>query len=398
MNHEPASNASCPGAGTRTAALPGFGEFAGRTWLNTAHQGALPLVAAAAAREAVDWKTAPFELTQERFDEVPARLRIALGRLVNVPADDIIIANSASYGLHLLAAGFPWREGDEVIVSERDFPSDILPWLLTERTHGIRVVRLPTRGPIVEPDELTAAITSRTRLFCTTLVHSFSGHAIDAETLGSICRQHGIAFILNASQALGARSLDLAQMPVDALTCVGFKWLCGPYGTGFCWIRPALRRTLRPTKAYWLAMLTAEDLGKDVIPVDVPDDIGARAYDIFGTANFFNAVPFTVAIEHLLSIGTATVESHDQSLVGRFLDGLERSQYELTSPLERTKRRSTLIFFSHRDRMKNRSIYEALANAGVHIAFRSGSLRLSPHLYNSAADIERALQVLREVA
>jgi len=395
MKQDP-SDASDPGAGTSAPALPGFGDFHGHTWLNTAHQGALPLVAAAAAREAVDWKTAPFELTQERFDEVPARLRAALGRLVNVPVDEIIIANSASYGLHLLAAGFPWREGDEVIVGERDFPSDILPWLLVERTHGIRVVRVRTRGPIVEADELTAAITSRTRLFCTTLVHSFSGHAIDAKTLGTICRQHGLAFVLNASQGLGARPLDLAQMPVDALSCAGWKWLCGPYGTGFCWIRPALRRTLRPTKAYWLAMLTAEDLAKDVIPVDVPDPLRPRAYDIFGTANFFNAVPFTAAIEHVLSIGTDKVESHDQLLVDCFLDGLERRRYEVTSPIERTSRRSTLIFFSHQDRMKNRSIYEALTNAGVHIAFRSGSLRLSPHLYNASDDIERALHVLEE--
>jgi selenocysteine lyase/cysteine desulfurase len=377
--------------------LPGFGDFEGRAWLNTAHQGALPLAAATAARQAVDWKTAPFELTQERFDDVPARLRAALGRLVKVPTDEIIIANSASYGLHLVATGFPWREGDEVIVAERDFPSDILPWLLMERVRGIRVVRVRTRGPIIEADELAAAITSRTRLFCTTLVHSFSGHAIDVETLGSICRQHGIAFVLNASQALGARPLDLPRMPVDALTCAGFKWLCGPYGTGFCWIRPDLRRTLRPTKAYWLSMLTAADLGKDVVSVGVPDEPGPKAYDVFGTANFFNAVPFTVAIEHMLSTGLDAVEAHDQRLVDRFLDGLERRRYEVTSPVERTSRRSTLIFFSHRERAKNRSIYEALANAGVHIAFRSGSLRLSPHLYNSADDIDRALRVLEEV-
>lgn len=109
-------------------------------------------------------------------------------------------------------------------------------------------------------------------------------------------------------------------------------------------------------------------------------------------------MPFTVAIEHLLSIGTQMVEFHDQLLVDRFLDGLERRRYEVTSPIERTKRRSTLIFFSHKDRMKNRTIYEALTNARVHIAFRSGSLRLSPHLYNSIEDIERALQVLGEVA
>jgi cysteine desulfurase/selenocysteine lyase len=380
-----------------STALPGFGDFGGRTWLNTAHQGALPLVAAAAAREAIDWKTAPFELTQERFDGVPQHLRRALGRLVNAPADDVILANSASYGLNLVATGFPWREGDEIVVAERDFPSDILPWLLTERMRGTRVIRLRTRGPIVETDELAAALTPRTRLFCTTWVHSFSGYAIDVEALGSICRKHGVTFVLNASQALGARPVDLARMPIDALTCVGFKWLCGPYGTGFCWISPDLRAKLRPTKAYWLAMLTAEDLGKDVVQVDLPDNPGARAYDVFGTANFFNFVPFAAAVEHLLGIGIETIETHDQRLVDHVLRRLAQGPYQVTSPTDPGKRRSTLIFFSHRDRTKNRAVYEALRKAGVYVAFRSGSLRLSPHLYNSIDDLERALRVLQDV-
>jgi hypothetical protein len=87
----------------------GFGDFGGRIWLNTARQGPLPLVAANEAREAIAWKLAPYELTGERFDNVPRRLRTALGGLANVPADEIVLGNSASYGLHLIANGYPWK-------------------------------------------------------------------------------------------------------------------------------------------------------------------------------------------------------------------------------------------------------------------------------------------------
>ena len=80
-----------------------FGPFDGKVWLNCAHQGPLPRVAADEAREAVAWKVRPFKLTAERFAEVPARLRRALGRLIGAPADEIILGNSASYGMHLLA-------------------------------------------------------------------------------------------------------------------------------------------------------------------------------------------------------------------------------------------------------------------------------------------------------
>jgi selenocysteine lyase/cysteine desulfurase len=376
--------------------LPGFGDFGGQTWLNTAHQGALPLAAAAAAREAIDWKTAPFELTQERFDGVPQRLREALGRLVNVPAADIILGNSASRGLHLIANSLDWRAGDEVLVLDGDFPSDILPWRLPERDHDVKVVPIRPRNRVVAPDELEAAITPRTRLFCTTWVHSFSGCTIDLEALGAICRAHGVLFVVNGSQGLGARPLDLATAPVDAFTSVGFKWLCGPYGTGFVWLRPDLREALRPMQAYWLSMLTAEDLGKAIPPADLREGLGARAFDLFGTANFFNFCPWTAAIEHVLELGPDAIGDHDQALVARFIEGLDPSLFEITSPREPGPRRSTLVFFSHRDPARNRAVHEALAAAGVHVAFRAGSLRLSPHAYNTAADIDRALGVLAE--
>ena len=105
------------------ARLGKFGDFGDRAWLNTAHQGALPLAAAAEAQEAVAWKMTPWALTQARFDRVPARLRAALGQLVGVPSEEIVLANSASYGLHLIANSYPWREGDEVLVMAGDFPT-----------------------------------------------------------------------------------------------------------------------------------------------------------------------------------------------------------------------------------------------------------------------------------
>ncbi|MDH3236732.1 MAG: aminotransferase class V-fold PLP-dependent enzyme [Alphaproteobacteria bacterium] len=376
--------------------LPGFGDFGGRAWLNTAHQGALPLAAAAAAREAVDWKTAPFELTQARFDGVPLRLREALGRLVNVPAEDIILGNSASRGLHLIANALDWNAGDEVLVLDGDFPSDVLPWRIPERDRGVKVIPIAPRDRVVAPDELEAAITPRTRLFCTTWVHSFSGCAIDLNALGEICRERGVIFVVNGSQGLGARPLDLSAAPVDVFTSVGFKWLCGPYGTGFAWIRPELRDTLRPLQAYWLSMLTAEDLGSGIPRTELREGRGARAFDLFGTANFFNFCPWTVAIEHVLDLGVEAIAAHDQALIDCFIDGLDPNHYEIASPRQAGPRRSTLVFFSHREASRNRAVHEALTVAGVHVAFRTGSLRLAGHLYNSSADIDRALAVLAE--
>ena len=369
----------------------GFGDFEGRAWLNTAHQGALPLRAADEAREAISWKLAPRNLTPERFRGVPDRLRTAVGRLLHAPPDEIILANSASYGLHLVANALAWEAGDELLVMSGDFPSDILPWLALEERLDVRVRRIRPANRVVEPEELAAALTPRTRLFCTTWVHSFSGYTIDLEGLGRICREQGIIFLLNASQGLGASPLDTRTAPIDGLVSAGFKWLCGPYGTGICWLRPDLRERLMRVKAYWLAMQTQEELGDRVVDITLKKGLGARGFDLFGTANFFNFKPFAAAVEHLLEIGIERIRAHDQALVSRLIAGLPES-CELLSPSD-GPRRSTLVFISHRDPGRNRDLAAALGAAGVDVAYRNGALRVSPHLYNTPADIDRALSV-----
>ncbi|HWX43529.1 MAG TPA: aminotransferase class V-fold PLP-dependent enzyme [Blastocatellia bacterium] len=379
-----------------TAALDGFGDFAGRIWLNTAHQGPLPLASAREAHEAIAWKLAPHELTAERFDGIPRRLRTALGKVVNVPPDEIVLGNSASYGLHVVATGYSWQAGDEILVMAGDFPSDLLPWLMIEQRCGTRVVRIKPRDHVIAPDELEAAITPRTRLFCTTWVHSFSGFGIDLDALGAICRARGVVFVLNASQALGARQIDLARVPVDAITCAGWKWLCGPYGTGFSWIAPQLRQQLRRVKAYWLSLRTAEDLGKEIVDPELPDALGPRSFDIFAPANFFNYKPWAASVEFLLEKGLERIRDHDDALVDSFIAGLDSGRFEVLSPREKGPRRSTLVFFSHRDRERNHHVHSALARAGIDIALRGGLLRVSAHLHNSTRDIARALDVLND--
>lgn len=378
------------------SAFEGFDVTDGHVWLNTAHQGMLPLGAAEEGREAILWKTRPFELTQERFDGVPQRLRGALAKLIGARPEEIVLSNSASYGLHLLAHAFPWRERDEVVVVEGDFPSNILPWLLAETRYGIRVLRARPRRHVLEPDELEAVITSRTRLVCVSWVHSFSGFATDVEALGGLCRAKEICFVINASQALGARPLDLSRVEADAIVCTGFKWLCGPYGTGFTWLHPALLAKLRPLKAYWLSALTAADLGKDSIDVRLPEGLAARSFDVFGTANFFNFKPFAASVELILRTGLERIVEHDQALVEQFLSELDRRRYHILSPRQPGPERSTLIFFSHHDRERNRDIHRTLTEAGIHVAHRAGLLRLSPHLYNSSDHIASALAVLHE--
>jgi selenocysteine lyase/cysteine desulfurase len=219
---------------------------------------------------------------------------------------------------------------------------------------------------------------------------------VDAVALGEICRAHGVTLVLNISQALGARRFSVASAPVDAVVGVGFKWLCGPYGTGFSWIRPELRESLEYNQAYWLSMQTADDLAREPAVPALRSDLGARRYDVFGTANFFNFKPWAASVEYLLSKGLENIEAYDNRLVARLIEGLDPDRYDLRSPRSGAAR-STLVFISHKRPERNSVIYEELRNRRIFIAHRAGKLRLSPHLYNTFDDIDQALSALNSM-
>lgn len=373
-----------------TALSDDFGPFDG-VWLNSAGDGALPRAAVAAGHESLSWKISPNRLPEGGYDAVIERLKRALGRLVNVPADDIILGNSASHGMHLLANGLPLESGDDVLLVDGDFPATIYAWLPLER-RGIKPRFIVPAGAVVTAAEIADHITPRTRIFCTNWINSFTGCAADIDAIGALCRDRGVTFILNISQAIGARPLDLAAASVDAVTTCGNKWLCGPYATGFCWLRPALRESLAYDQAYWVANLGAERLA-NLRRYVLRDDLGAAKYDVFGTGNLNNFMPWTASVETLLEVGMARIADHNQALVSRLIDGLDDTKYRLLSPREGVMR-STLAIVSHRQAERNFAIREALAAGGVFVALREGNLRLSPHLYNSHADIDRALEAL----
>ncbi len=369
-----------------------FGPFNGRIWLNTAHQGPLPKVAIEAAKATLEQKIRPHLLLDEDFFEVPRRLRAALGKLTGAAPEDIILGNSTTYGLDLLANGMQWQRGDEVLVVDGDFPADVFPWLIL-RNQGVTVRFIKARAGGVEPQQLALEISPQTRLFCTSWVNSFSGRAIDVAGIGQVCRDNNVLFVLNAAQGLGARVLDVQVLAVDAITCCGFKWLCGPYATGFCWLTPALRESLTSRHAYWLAMQAGKPLDK-MRDYSLRNDLGARAWDVFCTANFLNFVPWTAAIEYLLQARPANIASYDERLVTQLLQDLDEDRFELISP-PTGPQRSTLIVM--RPRKETAGAWkERLSVAGFDIAVREGNLRISPHLHNSHENIAKLVSALQK--
>lgn len=371
-----------------------FGPFEKGIWLNNASEGALPKVSVAALKEAISWKVQPYDLTHQKFQEVPQRLKKALARLLHVEAEDVILGNSATFGIHLLANGLPLQAGDEVVLMQNDFPTDILPWLLLEEK-GIKIIQQSGAGPVLSLAEIEQVLTPQTRVVCLPHVHTFSGYRLPIREIGSLCRKRGIIFIVNMSQSLGYIPVDLRSLPVDAVVSAGFKWLCGPYGTGLCWVRPDVRQKLKNSQAFWVNVLSEEELTSTEKLQFKPQN-SARSFDVFGTANFFNFVPWTASIEYLLALGIPVVEKTIRARVDEFIAGLDPAQYDLISPRNQEER-SALIVFSHRLPEKNSMIFRDLLKQKIYPTKWKGNLRVSPHIFNTPAEIQTILRALSQL-
>jgi len=362
-------------------------------WLNAASEGPLPLVAAASLKESIEWKSKPYLLDLGKFSSTQNGLKDSIGRLIGVPARDVILGNSASYGLHLLADGIPWKKGDEIIVMHNDFPADILPWLALQK-QGVKINQIVARQNVIEPEEFIEHLSSRTKALCISHVHTFTGFILDIPRFAQICNEKGIIFILNITQSVGTMPVDISKFPVDAVVAAGYKWLCGPYGVGFCWIKPGLRDRMVNNRAYWPAVLTEEDLKSDKA-LTLSDIISARKFDIFGTANFFNFVPFKSAIDYWLDLGLDNVRAYHDRLIDRFISTLDQNHYDLVSP-EGGSRRSSLIVFSHRQRNQNPKIHKDLIDNGFYTAFWKGNVRIAAHVYNTIDQMDQISRFLNE--
>ncbi|MBL9165475.1 MAG: aminotransferase class V-fold PLP-dependent enzyme [Planctomycetaceae bacterium] len=367
-----------------------FPYFAGRIWLNSAHQGPLPKSAVLAAQGAVRQKAFPSSITEEEFDDVPSRLRAAIGHISKLPSDEIILGNGGSYGLNLLAAGLPWKHGDEIVIAEDEFPATIIPWLrLRDLGVQIRLISTDGSGGLVA-ETLRKAITKRTRLVCASWVNSYTGWRLDLPSISRECGTHDVLFVLNLSQGLGARDLNLDGLEVAAVTCCGYKWLCGPYGTGFAWVEPKLLKRMQCCQTNWWAH---REWAKKHSFEGVPPSIGARAFDIGCTANFLNFVPWTVSLQLLHGRNLRNIEVHNEKLTEHFIEGLDKTRYAVDSTQDPMHRSSVLII-SHSDPSMNRRVVDHLRDNKIDVAFRNKKVRLSPHFFNTRQEIDATLDAL----
>ncbi|MEX2283344.1 MAG: aminotransferase class V-fold PLP-dependent enzyme [Gemmatimonadota bacterium] len=359
-------------------------------YLNAASWGPISERArAAAASFAVKRQRA--ELGDADFAAILSRARTGAARLIGADPSEIALTQNTTTGINLAAhfAAQRGREGRKTIVlCDREFPANVYPWLALRR-QGFEVRIIPTRTD-GNPDEsalMEAVQQPDVVAFAYSFVQFATGYRANLIEFGRICAEREILFSVDAIQGLGAVPVDVKEARIDVLASGAQKWLCSPWGVGFAYVRGELCPEFEPYLPGWLAFQASRDFTRLVdYDYDLVDN--AERFEV-GTQSFESCVAFAESLDLLLELGVDRIYDHVLGLQDRIIAwAAARSQVEIVS--DRSARSGILCLRPPAAALAHR----ALLDAGVTCALREGSIRISPHFYNDAEDIDRVIGVL----
>jgi selenocysteine lyase/cysteine desulfurase len=364
----------------------------GTTYLNHASIGPLPERTRLVLDEFNRRRAAPFLLPDRDLFAVLAESRRLAARLVGATAEEIGLTVNTGFGLAMAARALPLGRGDIVLVSDREFPANVYPWLrLADAGVVTELVPTTAEGWPDEPRLLERLRDPRVRLLAVSLVQFSNGYRVDLDRLAAAAREVGAWLVVDAIQGVGQIPVDLARTGVDVLACGGQKWLLSPWGSGFVYVRRELIGTLSPAITGWLSFEGTDDLTRLTRYDDTlrPD---ARRFELM-TLPYQDFAGLNCSVEMLLEVGVERIRRHLQTLHAPVLAWADRRGTRVTSP--RDERGSGILCLAP-DRVED--AHRRLKHARVICSLREGAIRLSPHLYNTVAEMERVVEVLESAA
>jgi selenocysteine lyase/cysteine desulfurase len=328
-------------------------------------------------------------LSEPRWLKRLEEVRRLAGQLLNADPLDIAFIKNTSEGIGIVAEGFPWRSGDNMITGAEEYPANIYPWLnLAGR--GVEVRRVASRGNRVEIDDIRAAMDDHTRLVSLSFVEYASGFHNDLDNLGALCRERGVYFFVDAIQGLGMLPLDVQRTPVDFLAADGHKWLLGPEGAGLFWVRRDLVDLLHPVGVGWNSVVGAWNFST----IDFRLKPHAGRWES-GSLNVGGISALGASIELLLRTGIPAVVGRVRRLTDQVCDKARQLGLEVFSSRRESDWSGIVSLVAPGDL---RQVVRRCREAGVVINQRGGRLRISPHCYNTIEEVERLMATLIEVS
>lgn len=331
----------------------------------------------AAANGAVHWGEWARQLEQ---------LRAQAASLIAATPEEIALVSNTTHGVNLVAEGYPWQAGDNVVIPADEFPTNQYPWL-NLAARGVETRRVPTEEGRLDLGRLAAACDRRTRVVSVSWVSYSSGWRNDVAQIAQVAHDHGALLFLDAIQGLGVFPLDVRAWGVDFLAADGHKWMLGPEGAGIFFCRREHLERLRPVGVGWSSVVGAKDFHR----IELVLKNTAARYE-GGSQNVAGLLALKTSLELLAGLGLPDIA---QRVVG--ITDLACRRLSERGAVIRTPRapghESGIVSFEltgHDPQALRRHCLER----GVVLSCRAGRLRLSAHAYNNEEDIQRLVDAL----
>jgi len=357
-------------------------------YFNTAALSPLLLSVRAAGEEALARRARPWTISAPDWFSDAEQLRSRFAQLIGGTADDVALVPATSYGLSVAARNLRAGPGDHVLVLDQEFPSSYYSWQRFARRTGAELLVVRREPGQSWTEAILDAIDERVAVASIPNVHWTNGAFVDLQRVSLALREAGSAFIIDASQSLGAIPLDVASLKPDAMVAVGYKWLLGPFSLGFLYLDPGLHDG-EPLEENWISRAGAEDFTQ---LVDYHDEYlpGARRFDVGQRTNFQLTPMAMAAIQQLLDWTVPQIAATLQARTNAIARRAESLGLTVPPPSARAPHMLGLEL----PPAAARRTAVALEEARVITSMRGSSLRISPHLHNSQEDADRLLNAV----
>jgi cysteine desulfurase / selenocysteine lyase len=331
--------------------------------------------------DATDFGTVNYETWMLELE----RTRKKFAQLINADMDEVAFIKNTSEGISIVANGFDWQSGDNVVIPDIEFPANVYPWWnLKQRGVETRMVK-STEGRVLF-DDLAKKVDGRTRILSISSVECNSGFRSDLNRIGAFCREKGVLFFVDAIQSLGVLPMDVKKDYIDFLSADGHKWMLSVEGLGGFYMSKEVIDRIRPVTMGWGNVVNAENF----MDYDFTLKKDAKKFEE-GTPNTMSIHAFGAALGLLLEAGIGNIENRVMNLGDCIIAELNRRDIEIYSSTI-SEERSGNVSFTLKKNID--LLYSFMMENKVKLTVRDDLVRLSPHFYNNEDEILKFFDLL----
>ncbi len=292
--------------------------------------------------------------------------------------EEIAFVKNTSHGISIVAEGLDWREGDNILLCENDFPSNVYPWLNLKRK-GVEIKAIPCRNERTLLEDIEMLIDSRTRLVTVSSVNFSNGFKMDLKMVGEVCRSKGVLFFVDAIQSLGVVPMDVNEFKIDFLSADGHKWLLGPEGSGIFYCRKERAQRLNPSLIGWKSIINESDYDH----IDFRLKTNALRFEE-GSLSVMGIFALGAAIDLLIEVGIDRIQSRVIELGDLIIREAEKRDFQVRTPKDKEERGGIISIIGSFNPI---NVKDRLKEEGILVNVRGGAIRVSPHFYNTEHEI-----------